>query len=665
MAETKRGVWLTLAILIGLGAFLRLYHLGVASLWIDEITFLSESDPDTSVFAAAKRMYSTYHWQHQPALPRVVELLFLRTARSAGLPMNEAVYRLPAALMGIASIPVLFLIGRHLFNERVGLIAAFLLSISFFHIYYSREAYNYSPFLFCALASWYFLGRILLGIRDGRRACLRDLILYGATTALALQMVMAAILFVFAQFLAVVLTAFVPPLRSVAKRERSALVGPVILAQVIAWAPFLPFLWRLLHYVSVDENSAQTVAVASFLGMIGEMGWGSRPLPLLLFICCALAGVGIGFSSSARRFQSALCFLLGVFSALGTGYIEQLGRYESRYFIILLPSLLLFVGIAWNRIWEQLRGRVPRPLRFAAWLAPFVVLFLWHAPFYNQLFQLRGKLLCGRDIAGWINENTSPGSVYVMDSFYVLREVPGFYETPARYESAVPVHQSIEEFRQFGTFFLDLFRRFPNFYYVDTQHFPFMTKDGEPTDWPQGYFRKKVAIANPALVRLFEMGIWPSGSFYAHAITEEATTTYIWYNSKADLVQLKRDAGEPALVLFERDWIHCMLPDYSHWKATHDAAHVEIHGLADSPIRAALWLDCRSLGTEQSIVAAWEGFAREHRIPADQPARLFLGEITLQPGPNRIRIRKEQPQDPDEFPNFLVHELRVIPLPHG
>ena len=74
--------------------------------------------------------------------------------------------KLTAALVGVVTLPVVYLLGRELFNREVGLYAAALLAVSHWHIILTREGLRMclTP-LFFALV-WYF---VLRGHRTGRR----------------------------------------------------------------------------------------------------------------------------------------------------------------------------------------------------------------------------------------------------------------------------------------------------------------------------------------------------------------------------------------------------------------------------------------------------------------------------------------------------------------
>jgi hypothetical protein len=64
--------------------------------------------------------------------------------------------RLLSALVGTATIPLLYLVGKRLFGTRAGVLAALLLAISPFHIYYSQEVRMYGLVTLLGLAAFGF-----------------------------------------------------------------------------------------------------------------------------------------------------------------------------------------------------------------------------------------------------------------------------------------------------------------------------------------------------------------------------------------------------------------------------------------------------------------------------------------------------------------------------
>src|SRR5262249_31899263 len=109
----SEGFWL--ALIFGVGASLRLYGLEFQSLWAGG-GFQSFIAPQNSVGELFQQALS-FH----PPLSFVVNHLFLR------LGYTDFLLRLPSALFGIASLPILYVLGRELTSKRAAVFAVFVL----------------------------------------------------------------------------------------------------------------------------------------------------------------------------------------------------------------------------------------------------------------------------------------------------------------------------------------------------------------------------------------------------------------------------------------------------------------------------------------------------------------------------------------------------------
>lgn len=73
---------------------------------------------------------------------------------------GEAVVRIPSVILGVATVWLTFLLGKRLFEKKVGYLASFLLTIAPLHIYYSQEARMYALAAFSSSLNWYFFTKI-------------------------------------------------------------------------------------------------------------------------------------------------------------------------------------------------------------------------------------------------------------------------------------------------------------------------------------------------------------------------------------------------------------------------------------------------------------------------------------------------------------------------
>lgn len=86
--------------------------------------------------------------------------------------------RLPAVLLGVATVPAVYALGREVGTRREALLAAALLTFSYHHVWFSQNARGYAGLLlFSVLSTWLFLR----GLRTGRWS---DWLLYAVSGAL-------------------------------------------------------------------------------------------------------------------------------------------------------------------------------------------------------------------------------------------------------------------------------------------------------------------------------------------------------------------------------------------------------------------------------------------------------------------------------------------------
>ncbi len=141
-------VWLFLITL--LAAALRFYKLGEWSFWIDEIYTIGRATTHFGTPALMlENMPPNRNW-----IP-VSVILTAQVLNSWGI--SEWSARLASVFIGIASVPILFFPTRRMFGQRVALIAALLLAVSPWHLYWSQNARFYSSLLlFYSLALFVF-----------------------------------------------------------------------------------------------------------------------------------------------------------------------------------------------------------------------------------------------------------------------------------------------------------------------------------------------------------------------------------------------------------------------------------------------------------------------------------------------------------------------------
>ncbi|AQL42033.1 hypothetical protein BV210_04570 [Halorientalis sp. IM1011] len=147
-----------LAGIVVLGAALRLYGLGVESIWVDEaitLRFVANHGPLELLWVIPSE---------QPHLPPYYVFLDLWVAAFG---TGATAVRFPSAVFGILSLPLLYLLGRELFDRKTGLVATLVFAIAPFQLYYAQETRMYSLWTLLTLLS--FLAFLWLRRRPSRR----------------------------------------------------------------------------------------------------------------------------------------------------------------------------------------------------------------------------------------------------------------------------------------------------------------------------------------------------------------------------------------------------------------------------------------------------------------------------------------------------------------
>ncbi len=150
-----------LASVVALAAVLRVLHIGAQSLWIDEYFTLEVATPKPGYPLWQLLRYNI----HGPLHAFVVAMFRLVSDGDGWL-------RLPSAIAGTATVPLLFAWMRPRFGARAALWGAFLLAINPLHVHYSQELRNYAFAVLFVMAGAVGVDRLLARATRARTAAL-------------------------------------------------------------------------------------------------------------------------------------------------------------------------------------------------------------------------------------------------------------------------------------------------------------------------------------------------------------------------------------------------------------------------------------------------------------------------------------------------------------
>ncbi|MFV0513606.1 MAG: glycosyltransferase family 39 protein, partial [Jhaorihella sp.] len=161
----------TVPVLVGLTALaflLRLYELDARSLSHPEVYVPGiELIPGHSV-PEPRLTLRDMLWMHYHDEPHPIGWYLAMFGWVKLFGTGELALRLPSAILGAASVPVMFLLGRRVWGPAVGLAAAILLSLHGFHLLWSQQARMYVTGGFLSILATWLLIRLATDRTAGR-----------------------------------------------------------------------------------------------------------------------------------------------------------------------------------------------------------------------------------------------------------------------------------------------------------------------------------------------------------------------------------------------------------------------------------------------------------------------------------------------------------------
>lgn len=252
---------------------------------------------------------------------------------------SEFFVRSLSVIFAVASIPVVYLLGRSLFDSRVGLFAAALLATNAYFVQYSQDARSYSLMvLLCLLSSFYFLRSLKETSRPNRAA-------YVLTSALAVYAQFFSLLLLAAQWLSLKMLDRnqIPRQNKNDWRWIAMLVAPVV--AFVATTGAGPLRW-------IQRPGLKDLWICK-LQFTGNGG----PLLLLAYVCASIPAVAAVWPTrrirrvprDSWRYRFVFCWLL--FPPLFTLVLSLVKPlFVLRYFIFCLPALALLAAYGLTRL---------------------------------------------------------------------------------------------------------------------------------------------------------------------------------------------------------------------------------------------------------------------------------------------------------------------------
>jgi hypothetical protein len=326
--EHETALWLLL--ISAFAMVLRFAGLTFQSYWFDELFNAWCSNPANS-YARVIDLSLTHG---EPPLQQLGMWLSYKA-----LGYHEFAGRVPAALAGVAAIPVIYLLGRELFDSRTGLYAAALAAPNYFLVYYAQEAgaYAFLYFLTC-LASLFF-------IRTLRSKSWLNPLLYAATTIALLYSHYFVLVMLLIQGCILLVYWF-----RWAKGDRQLLTRMGI-AVLLMGAALLPLVPAIVQHASPAERSitqpSVLIAADYFAGYFGSTWLALCMVALVAVALIATAARALRESEPDRMLFGVITLLawiaLGFFLPWITGLVAK-PVISDRNTVMLVPPIILLAA---------------------------------------------------------------------------------------------------------------------------------------------------------------------------------------------------------------------------------------------------------------------------------------------------------------------------------
>ncbi|HKW24245.1 MAG TPA: glycosyltransferase family 39 protein [Terriglobales bacterium] len=320
-------ITILLLAIMAAGAVLRFLYLARKSFWLDE---------GVSVMLARLDIANLLHilWRREANMAVYYGLLRIWLHLGSG----DYFVRSLSAVISVAAIPVIYLLGKRLFSSATGVLAAALFSFHAWQVRYAQEARSYSLYvLLSALSGLFFLAAIEKPTQRRWRA-------YVACGVLAIYSHFFAVLVVVAQWAAFYFL----------RRDQAMSAGFRRSLKIIGLL-FLPLAVFIVSRGTGPLSWINRPGLGDLHHFLLDLAGNGGDLLLLLYtICCGIALAVRGWSTRNLVFDSwrYLFLLCWLFVPVGITLVFSLIRpvFLPRYMLTCVAPLVLLAAAGLTRL---------------------------------------------------------------------------------------------------------------------------------------------------------------------------------------------------------------------------------------------------------------------------------------------------------------------------
>jgi hypothetical protein len=616
--DGRRWTWLALSLIIALGAFFRIYDLGLSAYRADEFLLWKLAERRVPPSEILSNWFEVSGVVAQMPLPAWLAQVFFQMT---GWHVTPFTARLPYALMGLLAIPAAYWGGRRFGGKAYGLIYAALVAVNSFHIGMSREAYFYSCSLLGHFLNFWALWHIGGRFESNEKLTIPDLALLAAATLFSGYSQLSGLILCAAVGMWLMAAGFRKRTQrpdGVRDLIKIAGVYAVVLLPLlfVSWG-LRPLFQQLFGNVESNKQVFDVSGVNLWKGLLQSLlqfGWGWTAWGWILFVVLTACGVACFVKDRDSRgwwILGACCAMVAMFAVVreASGIL-----YEARYMSWLLPFYLGWVALPLARPFRMEQASLPIVRRAAA--AVLAVILGWSCyPAWLQT-QITGKPTPYWEILRWANSNFPAGTVILVDRWYEpWNEIAVHSSTNDKvyFTFSVP-NEPLAVFLQ--NRWRDVSRAFleknPDAAYLEIAKTYFDAAGVGPWEWPRAYFARHHAITNEAGLKLGKIGLANRGDFFAP--NTNRVVVEFFYNTREDVIARWRQENRTAGIMYGAGWGYAkpwqQTGDFRDWRVLKDRAGLDIFNLSDSPQNVRVRLRGAAAGGAKRIAAS-NGLTRD------------------------------------------------------
>lgn len=332
----KANPWLTGIIIFG--GVLRFYRIDYQSVWLDELHTINESSPSNSLGDLYTAI--TNGEQMPPLYFYSVYFLF----KIFGY--TTFVVRMYSAFLGVGSIYAFYILGKELFDKKTGIIGAFLLSVNYFHLFYSQESRPYIFLFLFGILSFY---RLIVFIKNPTR---RNALFYAIFAAILINSHFFGLFALLSQYFILMFFWIISE-----KEARKAFFINALISGIVTGILFLPAVPILIKVSQIKEFWIPFPTLDIYTLIFKEFFGNSEILLTLVSILILFYFLRIAKEKDFRIQYKLIVENKTIFSftilipwIIIVILIPLIRSYTSipmlisRYFILVLPAILLILA---------------------------------------------------------------------------------------------------------------------------------------------------------------------------------------------------------------------------------------------------------------------------------------------------------------------------------